>query len=193
MPPRNLLIIALSVVISLACYSAASKNKYANLFAEVIGVIDRQSLQEVPAETLFAGAMEGMMEGLDEHSTYISGEMFKFFDEDIKQEFGGVGVFVEKDPRTENLVVLAPMPRTPAFEAGLKPGDQILTIGGVSTNDKPRREAVKLLRGPIGESVELSLSRGDQKFAKTLKRAIIPVASAHGDYRTAQGNPSRRS
>lgn len=187
MPPRNLLIIALSVVVSLACYSAASKNKYSNLFAEVIRVIDKQSLQEVPAETLFAGAIEGMMENLDEHSTYISGETFKFFDEEIKQEFGGIGMFVEKDPRTENLVVLAPMPGTPAFEAGLKPGDQILAIDGVSTDDKPRPEAAKLLRGPIGESVELSLSRGDQTFSKTLKRAIIPVASAHGDYRTAQG------
>ena len=187
MPPRNLLIIALSIVVSLACYSAASKNKYANLFAEVIDVIDRQYLDEAPPEKLFAGAMEGMLKDLDEHSAYISGEMFQLFDEDIKQEFGGVGMFVEKDPRTEHLVVLAPMPGTPAFEAGLKPGDQILTIGGVSTKSKPRREAVKLLRGPIGESIELSLSRGDQTFVKTLERAIIPVASAHGDYRTPEG------
>ena len=188
MPPRNLLIIALTAVISLACYSVAAKNKYANLFAEAMGVIDRQSLKEVPPEKLFTTAMKGMMDDLDEHSIYITGDMFKVFDEDMKQEFGGVGMFVEKDPETENLIVLAPMPGTPAFAAGLKPGDQILTIDGTLTNDKPRREAVKLLRGPINETVELTLSRGEEEFARTLNRAIIPVASAHGDYRTPDGD-----
>ena len=112
MPPRNLLIIALTAVISLACYSVAAKNKYANLFAEAMGVIDRQSLKEVPPEKLFTTAMKGMMKDLDEHSIYITGDMFKVFDEDMKQEFGGVGMFVEKDPETENLIVLAPMPGT---------------------------------------------------------------------------------
>ncbi len=187
MPPRNLLIIALTAVVSIACYSAASKNKYANLFAEAMDVIDKQSLREIPPEKLFVTAMEGMLEDLDEHSIYISGDMFKVFDEDMKQEFGGVGMFVEKDPETENLIVLAPMPGTPAFEAGLKPGDQILTIDGVTTQGKPRREAVKMLRGPINEPVELTLSRGEEKFSRALTRSIIPVASAHGDYRTSEG------
>ena len=187
MPPRNLLIIALTAVVSLACYSVASKNKYANLFAEAMDVIDQQSLQEVAPEQLFSTAMEGMLEDLDEHSIYISGNMFKVFDEDMKQEFGGVGMFVEKDPKTENLIVLAPMPGTPAFKAGLKPGDQILTIDGITTNGKPRGEAVKLLRGPVNESVELTLSRGEEEFSRTLNRSIIPVASVHGDYRTPEG------
>ncbi len=187
MPPRNLLIVALTFVVSYACYSVASKNKYANLFAEAMNVIERQSLQEVPPEKLFVTAMEGMLEDLDEHSIYISGEMFKVFDEDMKQEFGGVGMFIEKDPRTNNLMVLAPMPGTPAFEAGLKPGDQILTIDGEPTNDKPKGEAIKLLRGPIGESVEIDIARGDENFSRSLMRSIIPVASAHGDYRMPEG------
>ena len=187
MPPRNFLIIALTAVVSLACYSVASKNKYANLFAEAMNVIDKQSLQEVPPEKLFVTAMEGMLEDLDEHSIYISGDMFKVFDEDMKQEFGGVGMFLEQDPETENLFVLAPMPGTPAFEAGLKPGDQILAIDGVSTHGQPRREAVKMLRGPINESVEITLSRGQENFSRTLTRSVIPVASAHGDYRTPEG------
>ena len=85
MPPRNLLIIALTAVVSIACYSAASKNKYANLFAEAMDVIDKQSLREIPPEKLFVTAMEGMLEDLDEHSIYISGDMFKVFDEDMKR------------------------------------------------------------------------------------------------------------
>ena len=188
MPPRNLLLIALTIVISLACYSVASKNRYANLFAETMEVIDRQALREIPREQLFVSAMEGMMEDLDGHSMYISGDMFTMFDEDIKQEFGGVGMYVESDPETKQLVVLAPMPKTPAFEAGLKPGDQIVTIDGAPTKGKSRGEAIKLLRGPIGQTVSLEIERGGKTLTKTLKRAIIPVASVHGDYRNADGS-----
>ena len=187
MPPRNLLVIALTVVVSLACYSVASKNRYANLFAEALDVIDRQSLKQVPREELFDSAMEGMLKDLDEHSMYISGNMFKMFDEDIRQEFGGVGMYVEMDPQTKNLMVLAPMPGTPAFESGLRSGDQILAIDGVPTNGKSRPEAVKLLRGPIGDSVELDIERGEQQMTKSLTRAWIPVASVHGDFRSSDG------
>jgi len=187
MPPRNLLVIALTVVVSMACYSVASKNRYANLFAEAIEVIDRQSLKQVPRDKLFVSAMEGMLKDLDEHSMYISGDMFKIFDEDIRQEFGGVGMYVEMDPQTQNLVVLAPMPGTPAFEAGLRSGDQIISIDGSPTRGKNRPEAIKLLRGPIGESVELVVERDEEQLTKSLTRAWIPVASVHGDFRSPDG------
>lgn len=187
MPPRNLLVIALTIVVSLACYSVASKNRYANLFAEAIDVIDQQSLKQVPREKLFVSAMVGMLKELDEHSMYISGEMYQLFDEELRQEFGGVGMYVEMNPKTHRLTVLAPMPGTPAFEVGLRSGDQILTIDGTEIEGKSRRDAIKLLRGPVGQSVVLEIERGDERLSKSLKRAIIPVASVHGDYRTSDG------
>lgn len=180
--------IALTIVVSLACYSVASKNRYANLFAEAVEVIDRQSLKQVPKEQLFTSAMKGMLKELDEHSMYISGEMFQMFDEEIRQEFGGVGMYVEVNPKTERLTVLAPMPGTPAYEAGIHSGDQIVSIDGSSVVGKSRRDAVKLLRGPIGQPVELGLERDEKRFTKSLKRAVIEVASVHGDYRTPDGN-----
>ena len=91
MPVRNIFVIALAAIVSLACYSVATKNRYANLFAEAIDIIDREALQNVPREDLFKSAMNGMLEDLDEHSMFIAGEMFQAFDEDMKQEFGGVG------------------------------------------------------------------------------------------------------
>jgi carboxyl-terminal processing protease len=188
MPPKNLLIIALTALVAFACYSVASKNRYANLFAEAMDVIDRQSLREIPRDQMFVSAMEGMLEDLDEHSMYISGDVFQIFDEDIRQEFGGVGMYVETDPKTNRLIVLAPMPGTPAFEVGLRSGDQIVSIDGVETQGKPRRDAIKLLRGPVGAPVELEIERGDQRLTKTIVRASIPVASAHGDYRDANGD-----
>jgi carboxyl-terminal processing protease len=187
MPPRNLLVIAMTIVVSLACYSVASKNRYANLFAEAIEVIDRQSLKQVPREQLFVSAMEGMLKDLDEHSMYISGEMYKMFDEEIRQEFGGVGMYVEMNPKTKRLTVLAPMPGTPAFEVGLRSGDQIIAIDGKDVDGKTRRDAIKLLRGPVGKMVKLQIERGDERLTKILKRAVIPIASVHGDFRTADG------
>ena len=65
MPPRNLLLIALTIVVSLACYSVASRSRYANLFAEAIEVIDKESLKRVSREDLFVSAMEGMLKDLD--------------------------------------------------------------------------------------------------------------------------------
>lgn len=188
MPLRNLLVIGLTVAISMACYSVAAKNRYANLFAEAMDVIDQKSLRVIPREKLFVSAMNGMMEDLDEHSMFFSGELFSSFDEDIKQEFGGVGMYVESDPNTKRLFVLAPMPNTPAYEAGLRAGDQILTIDGEPTEGKSRRDAVNLLRGPVGKTVKLEVERKGEKMEKSLKRAVIPVASVHGDYRDAQGN-----
>lgn len=188
MPPRNLLIIALTAVISLACYSVASKNKYANLFAEAMEVVEEKGLHKVPREDLFDSAMVGMLKDLDEHSMYISDEMFKAFDEDMRQEFGGVGMYVELDPETQNLVVLAPMPGTPAYEAGLKPGDQIIAIDGNLTSGQPRREAIKMLRGPIGEAVEMEIERDGERDKKMVQRASIPVPSALGDYRSTNGD-----
>ncbi|MEM7786017.1 MAG: S41 family peptidase, partial [Planctomycetota bacterium] len=181
MPPRNLLIIALTIVVALACYSMAAKNRYANLFAEALEVIDRQSLREVPRQELFRSAMNGMMDQFDDHSMYISDEMFQAFDEEMRQEFGGVGMYVEVDPDTNQLAVLAPMPNTPAWEAGLQVGDQIVTVDGQPTKDRQRRDTLKMLRGPVGKKVVLEIARDGQMMTKELVRRIIPVDSLHGD------------
>lgn len=188
MPPRNLLAILLTGVVSLACYSVASKNHYANLFAEAMDVVDREALQPVERRELFVGAMNGMLKDLDEHSVYISDESFRSFSEDIKQEFGGVGMYVEVDPKSKMLMVLAPMPGTPAFDSGMQVGDLIVSIAGEPTYGKTRSEAVKTLRGPIGESIEIEVKRGEESMTKSLVRARIPVESVHGDYRHSDGS-----
>lgn len=188
MPPRNVLVILLAAVVSLACYSVAAKNRYANLFAEVMGVVEDEALKEMPREELFAGAMNGMLKEIDKHSSFISDQGFREFREDMQQEFGGVGMYVGTDPETKMLMVLAPMPNTPAYEAGIHVGDVIVSIQGQPTAEESRVEAVEKLRGPIGESVELEIQRGEETVVKVLTRAKIPVESAHGDYRDADGS-----
>ena len=187
MPLRNFLVIFAVAVISFACYSVTAKNQYANLFAEVLEIVNNEALEEVGEEKLFTSAMDGMLKDLDVHSSFISDSGFREFKEDLEQEFGGVGIYVRMDPETETLMVLATKPNTPAFEAGIQAGDLIVAIAGEPTVGKSRGEAVGELRGPVGEAVDIEVRRGDDTLFKTLTRAKIPIESAHGDFRKADG------
>lgn len=188
MPLRNLVVIALIAIVALACYSVASKNRYANLFAEAMDVIDRDALQDVPRKDLFTSAMQGMMKQLDEHSMYLSGEVFTAIDEDMNQEFGGVGMYIENDPSTKQLVVLAPIPDTPAYRAGVQIGDELKEIDGNSTEGMERSQAIDMLRGPKGEPVNVVFQRKDQRLAINLVRAAIQMPSVTGDQRNPDGS-----
>lgn len=188
MPVRNIFIIALTAVISLACYSAASKNRYANLFAEALNVVDNQALKDIPRRKLFNSALQGMLQNMDEHSMYITDEMFRVFDEDMKQEFGGVGFYVDNNPATKRLTVLAPIPDSPAFEAGIQAGDIIAEIDGKNTDGLDRSEAIELMRGPNGEAVKLVVERNSKRITMDLERAVISVPSVQGDFRNPDGS-----
>lgn len=183
MPLRNLFIILVTIGVCLACHSAASKSRYANMFAEAMRVVETESLKVVPREQLFTSAMDGMLSELDRHSIYISGNAYQRFDESLRQQFGGVGIYVDSEPDNSALVILASSPDTPAAEAGLISGDRIVEINGESTKGLVTSEGIKKLKGPIGESVSLSILRGNDTFPVDLVRRTIPVASVHGDFR----------
>ena len=189
MPLRNFLVILVVAVVSFACYSVTAKNRYANLFAEVLEIVNTEALEVEKAQQdkLFGNAIKGMLKDLDEHSRFISDSGFREFKEDLQQEFGGVGMYVGLDAETQTLMVLAPMPNTPAYEAGIQVGDLIVEIAGVPTVGKSRSDAVKELRGPVGETVDIKIQRGDDTLFKTLTRAKIPIESAHGGFRKPDG------
>ncbi len=188
MPLRNLLIIAITIAVCFVCYRTAAKNRYANLFAEAMDVVDAKSLKEVPREQLFDAAMNGMFGELDQYSRYISGDMFREFDEAISQKFGGLGIYVEKYEQEKSLVVLAVVPGTPAAEAGLKSGDQIIEIDGTPTADLTRSQGTELLRGDVGQVANLRISRNSEYEDFNVARRIIRVESVVGDFRDDSGN-----
>jgi carboxyl-terminal processing protease len=187
MPPRNLLIIAIAIVVCLVCYKTAAKNRYANLFAEAMDVVDAKSLKEVPREQLFDAAMDGMFGELDQYSRYISGDMFRDFDEAISQKFGGLGIYVEKYEQDNSLVVLAVVPNTPADEAGLESGDRIVEIDGTPTVELERNEGRELLRGDDGEIAQLRVDRDGDYLDFSIARRIIGIESVVGDFRDEDG------
>lgn len=97
-------------------------------------------------------------------------------------------MYVDKDPKTKKLIVLAPIPETPAYRAGVNAGDEIAQIGGKPTEAMDREDAISLMRGEQGSSVEIVFRRGEQLREVTLVRESIHVSSVHGDWRDETGD-----
>ncbi len=190
MPLKNLVYIALAIVVSLSCYSISVKNRFASLFSEALNIIEKESLVQVPERELFNAAMDGMLSKLDPNSSYISQDQYKAFDEDLNQEFVGVGMEVEKDEERDCIRVVRPIPGTPAYKSGLLVGDRIVQIDGKSTEGLSNQQAIELIRGPKGESVLFLVSRDGQSddLEISVTRDDIPVPSIYGDTRNADGS-----
>jgi len=187
MPSRNFFTIVVLLFCCYACYSVAVKNRDAVTLAEAIDIVEREALYQRSRPDLFQAAMKGMLSGLDEHSTYLAGDVFRNFDEEIDGQFGGVGVYFENVPKA-GMYILAVMPGHPADKAGLKAGDVIVSVDGKSTLDLGRSEMVGLMRGLIGQALEVEYKRDGQTKSTKIERAIIPLSSVHGFTRRLDGS-----
>ena len=190
MPIRNLIFIGLATVISLCCYSIAEKNRYASVFSEAMQIVRNESLVEISERELFNAAMDGMLGVLDSNSGFISQAEFKAFDEDLNQQFVGVGMELERDDKNNCIRVVSPIPGTPAYKAGFQVGDVIREIDGTTTAGISRQEAVQMIRGPKGESVVFLVERQGRSdpFNISVLRDSIPVPSIYGDTRNEDGS-----
>ena len=189
MPTRNLLVLCLSAIISLACYHRAAHNRWASTIADAIGQIEANFVEPIDRRDLFEGSMDGMVKQLDQYSGYVSPDQYNQLLEDLDQEFGGVGIIVDVDPDTERLMVLSPFVDTPAYDAGMRAGDLIMAIEGEDTEGLDSSDTIKMIRGTPGTDVHLTiLPFGEEEERDvTLTRAIIPVESVLGDRRKSDG------
>lgn len=157
----------------------AREDQYESLkkFSQILHMIEDNYVQEKDREELLQGAIEGMLQKLDPHSSYVSKDELRRMQEDFSGEFGGIGIQIGM--RDNQLVVIAPIEDTPACKAGLQAGDLILEINSKSTQGMSLTDAVSLIRGPKGEPVELTiLSSGENKPKKvSIVRGIIPAHS----------------
>lgn len=133
--------------------------------------------EKLTPRNLYYGAINGVLESLDDpHTRLMEPDRYEDMQTEIDQEFGGLGIYITI--RQGDLTVIAPMEGTPAFEAGLQPGDVIAAINGKTTDDiKKTEEAVEKLRGPKGSTVDLTIARRGQRFDVTVTRGEIPIQS----------------
>jgi carboxyl-terminal processing protease len=142
-----------------------------------------------PKELYFA-AMEGLLSKLDQNSAFIPPQEYQQFQEVIEQQFGGIGVLIEGPPVAKRLTVVSPIRNSPAFKAGLQPGDIILEINSESTENLTATDATTKMRGLVGESVNLKIKPFGSADPRnvTITRAEIPVDSVFGDRMQTDSN-----
>jgi carboxyl-terminal processing protease len=172
---------------------APPKDDYYTLmkvFVDTFQQVERNYVKDVDRRELLQAAIEGMMSKLDPYSSYISPEEMARFSEAVDQEFGGIGIQIHRDERTNRLMVMSPLPGTPAYRAGLLAGDVILEIDGKSTEGYSIDTAVGLLKGKPGIAVKLGIlhSATNKKEQVSLVRDVIHVATVLGDHYKADGS-----
>jgi carboxyl-terminal processing protease len=159
--------------------SALDKGIYKDVktFNEVLDLVKKNYVDEVDTQSLIRGAINGMIKSLDPHSAFMTPDLYKELEVETQGRFGGIGI--EITILKDILTVVSPIEDTPAFNAGLKSGDQIIKIDGKSTKDITIMEAVQKLRGPKDTKVTVTIFRETMAKPKdiVLTRAIIQVKS----------------
>lgn len=174
---RILLVLLLIVFSSSGALADDATYKGLSNFTRVLDLVQRNYVEEVDSEQLMNSAIDGMLKTLDPYSAYLSPERYRELEIGTSGEFGGVGMEVSVENGV--LTVIAPIEGTPAERAGIKPRDQIIEIEGRPTEGMVVQEAVKLLRGPKGTAVNITIKREGEPELRvvTLVRDKITVKS----------------
>lgn len=162
--------------------SASSNSKAVPLedvqrFSNAIGEIKKYYVKPTDDKELFNNAIRGMLSGLDPHSSYLDEEEFKELQTSTSGEFGGLGLEVTMEDGV--VKVVTPLVDTPAFKAGIKSGDYIIKLGKESVQGLSLKDAVNLMRGKAGSTIQLTVLRKGANKALTfdLIREIIQIKS----------------
>jgi len=189
MPRRNLYLLLIVGLVSLVCYHKVQKNRYGQILADVMNEVERRYVEPVSAGELFEGSVRGMLSKLDDYSAYLTPRQMTELEESLEQQFGGIGVEISTDPKTRQVIVLSPMVGGPAYEAGVRAGDQILRIDGTTIQGLSLKDVHDRIRGKPGQPVVLTVMHEGQSTPHDLPivRAIIRVDTVLGDRRRADG------
>ncbi len=167
---------------------AQAETAYAELqlFTDVLSIVRRSYVEEVPVKDLVYGAIDGMLASLDPHSGFMPPEVYKEMKIDTRGEFGGLGI--EITLKDDILTIVTPIEDTPAFRAGLAAGDRILKIDDQFTKGMEIMEAVRLMRGAPGTDVTIAVMR--EGFEKP--EGVHPQARSDQDQERQVQNSGRR-
>ena len=148
-----------------------------DLFSEVLEIIQNEYVEDIDQAEAMDSAINGLLQSLDPYSAYMNPEVFEESESETTGEFGGLGIEVSMEAGV--VKVIAPIDDTPASRAGIKAGDYIVKINTEQVRGKTLMEAVNLMRGPVGSSIEITVRRKGLKKAKIFKitREIIEIQS----------------
>jgi carboxyl-terminal processing protease len=149
--------------------------------ARIFYEINVKFVEEPDSAEMFNGAVKGMLNTLDPHSAYLTPEEMNEFQQETGGSFTGVGM--ELSVKDSVVTVVAPIDDTPAYRAGVMSGDQLVSIDDKSTRDLTVVEVVKLIRGPLGTKVTITIRRPSTKkiLTFTLIRDHIPLRSVRSE------------
>ena len=152
-----------------------------DIFGEVLEKINKDYVDEVDQSKAMDAAINGLLQSLDPYSAYMTPESFENMQTETSGEFGGLGIEVGMEAGV--VKVISPIDNTPASKAGLKAGDYIVKIENVQVQGKTLMEAVDLMRGPVGSSIEITVRRRGVKKALifNITREIIEVQSVKSE------------
>ena len=178
------IIILSTILINFFCFSAFNKNNLyekIDLFGEVLENIKKEYVEDVDQAEIMDSAINGVLQSLDPYSAYMSPELFKEMQTDTSGQFGGLGIEISMEAGV--VKVISPIDDTPAAKAGIKPGDYIVKIENEQVQGKSLMEAVKIMRGPVGSTINLTIRRKNVKkpLEFTITRRIIEVQSVSSE------------
>ena len=158
-----------------------------DLFSDVLDTLKKEYVDDVKQDEVIDSAINGMLQSLDPYSSYMSPEAFQNMSRDTKGEFGGLGIEITME---SGLVkIITPIEGTPADKAGVQAGDYIVKIGNKQVKGMTLLDAVKLMRGKVGTSLEITVRRpeveGEIKF--TITRAVIKIREVSAEVKDSIG------
>ena len=184
--PKVMLAAVLALVLTVPCLSKAgtpSEDTYAKIkiLSLVLHEIQQKYVEDQVPEDLIYGAIKGMVETLDPHSSFMTPEEMGDFQVETRGNFTGVGIEITMENGV--LTVVSPIEDTPAFRAGVEAGDQIIKVDGKLTKNMSIMDAIRLIRGPKGSKVILTMHReGVPKLLDiSIVRDVIPLRSVKYD------------
>ncbi len=173
------LFIAMLIILGGRPLVSVAQDRYADLqnFSKILNLVQQYYVEEVDTKKLVTGAIKGMLKELDPHTNYMAADIFKDFESETAGEFGGIGI--EISIQNGVLTIISPIEDTPAWNAGIKPGDKIVGIDQQSTKGFTLVEASALLKGKRGSKIVLSVIRDgqDKPLDIAIVRGIVKIKS----------------
>jgi carboxyl-terminal processing protease len=170
-------------------FNPNNKSKeYAQLFQQAWTLIDQNYVDrnDVNYQKMSYAAIDAMVKSLGDsgHTRFMDAQTVQAENQQLSGKFTGIGIYLQQDKNTKQLIITAPIPNSPAYKAGIKHGDIIVAVNGISATGKDINGISKLIQGKVGTYVDMTIQRPSENTTRTfhLQRAEIDIPSVTMHY-----------